>query len=467
MRRLTRVERRSRFATIRAGLIAGIVAFVLFGTSGVAFALWSANTALTSTASTATVTVSQALASGSTLAKTYTSSDLIGVGVVTVTNTGTRSGNYSLVVAGTSSSSTFPAAIGVVIGEGTCTTSSTLTSTASGTMAAAVTKTGALAAGASIALCVRTSITAANVTANSGASLAGTTATSISVGTWSASAATSIAFTQSIAAAAAVDRTGWFWIKTSQTPTQCIYPQYNAENGRPLWQNTCGTAANVGNNELVRFVAATGGYYTMVSKANSSYWWSAPSAAAGQEVQVSNTTTDLGKWLPIVNSDGTTSFSIKSAPTLCLSLTGTTPAAGAFLQLATCSTTAANQKFLVALYEVVVPPAAALACTGDSGGYNVTFSWPELTGYQSSVVYRVKLNGTILAAPVNNSGGAYGGGNGWDTKVRFGSGGSAAALYGTGSKAILVEQSVLDGPWTTTGTGTLNIANSVPFMTCG
>jgi len=460
MRRLTRVERRRRFSTIRAGLIAGIAAFVLFGTSGVAFALWSASAALSTTASTATVTVSQAL-SGSTLAKTYTSTDLIGVGVVTVTNTGTRSGSYSLAVSGTSTSSTFRAAVGLVIGEGTCTTTSTLTSTASGTMAAAVTKTGTLAAGASIALCVRTSISAANVTANSGASLAATAATSITVGTWSANAATSIAFAQSIAAAAPVDRTGWFWIKTSQTPTQCVYPRWSADNGNPLWQGACGTAASYGYLELVRFVAATNGYYTISSRASSTTWWSAPSAAAGQPVQVSNTTTDLGKWLPIVNSDGTTSFSIKSAPTLCLSINGATPAADEFLQLATCSSTSARQKFMVQLLEVVVPPSTALTCVNDGGGYNATYSWPALTGYQSSVVYRVKLNGTVLAES------AYGGGTGWDTNVRFQGGAAAAGTYGTGSKSILVEQSVLDGPWTTTGTGTLNISSSVPFMTCG
>jgi len=461
MRRLTRVERRRRFSTIRAGLIAGLAAFLLFGTSGVAFALWSANATLTSTASTATVTVSQALGGGATLARTYTSSDLIGVGVVTVTNTGTRSGNYSLAIGGTSTSTSFPAAISVVIGEGTCTTTSALTSTANGTMAAAVTKTGTLAAGASIALCVRTSITAANVTANSGASLAGTATTSITVGTWSANAATSIAFTQSIATAAPVDRTGWFWIKTAQTPTQCIYPRWSADSGNPLWQGACGTAANYGYLELVRFVSAGNGYYTISSRASATTWWSAPSAAAGQPVQVTDTTTDLGKWLPTVNSDGTTSFSIKSAPTLCLTIAGATPATGEFLQLATCNTASARQKFQVQLLEVVVPPSTALSCAGDAGGYNVTYSWPQLTGYQGSVVYRVKLNGTLLAAS------AYGGGNGWDTNVRFQGGAAAAGTYGTGAKTILVEQSVLDGPWTTTGTGTLNIANSVPFMTCG
>lgn len=449
MRRLTRVERRRRFSTIRAGLIAGLAAFLLFGTSGVAFALWSANANLTSTASTATVTVSQALGSGATLARTYTSSDLVGVGVVTVTNTGTRSGTYSLAIGGTSTSTSFPAAISVVIGEGTCTTTSALTSTANGTMAAAVTKTGTLAAGASIALCVRTSITAANVTANSGASLAGTAVTSITVGTWSASAATSIAFTQSIAAP-----TGFQSVEGNRykifNNSICIastwsYDQISrgAVAGGDCNNDQTSNWRLIDDPSGAKYVARA--YNTGTAPSNR---WNATSANAVNLAAASDTT--FQRWNITARPDGQYQFQNVQHANRCLEV-----ASSGTVSLATCNTATAGQGFTFEVVGNSSPSPVTLTCGGNGTNY-IYYSWPVLEGYQAEVTYKVYVNGIFVKDHTN----------GYSTSVQFNPTEVPVATYGSGVKTVQVRQSVAGAPYTVTGTGSITIGATTNNLSC-
>ena len=447
-RRLTRVETRRRLSNLRVAIIAGLVAFMLLGTSGVAYALWSASASLTSTAGTATVTVSQAL-SASTLAKTYTSSDLIAVGVVTVTNTGTRSGTYSLAVAGTSTSTAFRSAINVVVGTGTCSTTSTLAGTVTGTMAATVTKTGTLAAGASVALCVRTSISAANVAANPGVSLAGTATTSISVGTWNANAATSIAFTQSIAAP-----TGFQSFEGNR------YKIFNQgicmnSNWEPYNVLTRGGAAGgscdndqTSNWRLLddpsgaKFVARA--FNTSTAPSNR---WNATSATA---VNLAATAaTNAQRWMITVRPDSTYQF-LNVQQNKCLSVS-----TGNAVSLETCAPASAAQGFTFTIVANASPAPVTLTCGGNGSNY-IYYSWPILDGYQAEVTYKVYVNGIFVKDHTN----------GYSTSVQFSPAEVPVATYGSGVKTVEVRQSVAGAAYTVTGTGSINIAASTNYLTC-
>jgi hypothetical protein len=127
------------------------------------------------------------------------------------------------------------------------------------------------------------------------------------------------------------------------------------------------------------------------------------------------------------------------------------------LQLQGCTAGSASQKFTLTMYNVATPPTVTLTCSAD--GYNAYYSWPAPTGYENDVVYRVYIN-NILVNPHSR-------GSGWDPTVQFGNGSITTAIYGSGSKPVLVQQNVNNAGWTTTGTGTIVIANSAPFLLCG
>jgi len=421
---------------------------MLLGTSGVAYALWSASAALNATAGTATVTVGQAL-TGSTLAKTYTSSDLIAVGVVTVTNTGTRSGSYSMSIGGTSTSTAFRSAIGVVVGTATtCSTTGTITNQTTGTMAAAVTKTGTLAAGASAVWCVRTNISAANVSANPGVSLAGTATTSITVGTWSASA-TSIAFTQSIAAP-----TGYQSIEGNR------YKIYNQgvcmnSNWTPFDTLTRGAAAGgscendqTSNWRLLddpsgaKFVARA--FNTSTAPTNR---WNATSATA---VNLATTAaTDAQRWMITARPDGTYQF-LNVAQAKCLSVTSAN-----VVSLQACNTSSALQSFTFEVAANSAPAPVTLTCGGNGSNY-IYYSWPVLDGYQAEVTYKVYVNNIFVKDHTN----------GYSTSVQFNPTEVPIATFGTGVKTVEVRQSVAGAAYTVTGTGSISIAASSNNLSC-
>jgi hypothetical protein len=444
---------RTRFAAI----IAATTALVLGG-STVAFALWSANGSVSSTATAATVSVNHAL-SGSTLAQTYSDSSLVAVGVVTVTNSSSRAGTYSVALSSTSSSSTLRAAVAVEIGTAaTCTTTATFTSVTTGTMAATVTATGSIAAGASVPLCVRTSMTSGGVNANSSTTLAATVATSVNVGTWTATASPAITFAQSVAAPTqTVDTGAWYWFISTINTSLCAEGlNYGSGSGTAVIQGNCSAPTGSDANELFRFVPTTGGYYRIIVK-NATSLGLGTTSGNNKDVFLSSGTGSLIEWGVVFNSDSTITLQSRSNTSRCLTIPGSSSSSGVQLQVSNCVAGSSSQRFTLTTFNTATPPATSLTCSAD--GYNAYYSWPQLTGYQNEVVYRVYIGGILDTT--------HSRGTGWDTTVQFGNGGVTTAAYGAGSKTVLVQQSVAGGAWTDVGTGTIVIASSAPFLQCG
>jgi hypothetical protein len=438
-------------------ILAATTALILGG-STVAFALWSANGSVSSTATAATVSVSHAL-TGSTLTQTYSASNLVAVGVVTVTNSSSRAGTYSVALSSTSSSSTLRAAVAVEIGTAaSCTTSATLSSATTGTMAATVTATGSIAAGASVPLCVRTTMTSGGVSANASATLSATIASSVTVGTWSATASPAITFTQTVAAPTqTVDTGAWYWFISTINTSLCAEGlNYGSGDGTALVQGNCSAPNGSDANELFRFVPTTGGYYRIIVK-NAQSLGIGTTAGNNKDAFLASGTGSLIEWGVVFNSDSTITLQSRNNTGRCLTIPGSSSAAGVQLQVSNCSTGSASQKFTLTTFNTATPPPAALTCSAD--GYNAYYSWPQLTGYQNEVVYRVYIGGILDTT--------HSRGTGWDTTIQFGNGGVTTAAYGSGSKTVLVQQSVAGGAWSNVGTGTIVIAASAPYLQCG
>ncbi len=444
-----------RRPTLFTAAVMATAALILGGSSS-AFALWTASASVSSTATAATVSVGHAL-SASTLARTYTGTDLIGVGVVTVTNSSTRAGTYSLVVSSTSGSSTLRAAVAVEVGTAaSCTTTATLASAVTGTMASGVTATGSLAAGASVALCVRTSMTAGGVSANSSATLTATIATSVTVGTWSATASPALSFAQSVSAPTqTVDQGAWYWIMSTLNSSQCAEDRFSSTtSGSPLVQNPCTAPTGSDANELFRFVLQPSGSYRIINKA-------APALAMtttngnNRPVTLTSGTGSLVEWSVTFNADSTITLT-STGSTRCLNIPGSSTTAGLQWETANCATSAA-QKFTLTMFNTATPVAISLSCSAD--GFNAYYSWPQLVGYETEVVYRTFIGG-ILVSPQSR-------GTGWDPTVQFSFSTVTTTAYGAGSKTVLVEQSLNGGPWTTVGSRPLIISASTPYLTCG
>src|SRR5690606_5260286 len=123
----------------RTALTAGLVVLLTAVVPGSSWAAWTAGDSATSTARAASVGITQQL-SGSTLDTFgYSASTTRAVGTVTITNTSTREGDYTLTVTGTAAPGTpdaaaFLGAVAVEIGtSGDCTPLATLGGPASGT----------------------------------------------------------------------------------------------------------------------------------------------------------------------------------------------------------------------------------------------------------------------------------------------------------------------------------------------
>lgn len=459
--RASRLSRRSRLA-----VFAGLTTLLVLAGATASYALWTASAGFATSAAGATVGVSHAL-TGSTLAVTYNGTTRTAVGVVTVTNSSSRAGTYSLGISATSASSPLRSAVVVEVGStASCTATATLDGAVTGTFAATVTKTAAIAANTSVALCVRTSISAANVTANPSTSLAATVATSVAVGTWSAVATPAITFTQSVAAATqTVDSAAWYWLRSTINTTLCAEGLNSGSGtGTAVVQGTCTAPTGSDAAELFRFVPTTGGFYRIVYKnaptlalaSNGSFSGGGNGGGTFRDAFLTSTSSDLAEWQVQFNADSTVTLLLRNNTTRCLTIPNGSSTAGVQLQLQGCVGDA-TQKFTLTMFKVATPAPVALTCNAD--GYNAYYTWPAPTGYETEVVYRVYIN-NILVSPHSR-------GTGWDPTVQLSNGTITTATYGSGSKPVLVQQNVNNAGWTTTGTGTLVIANAAPFLLCG
>lgn len=453
----TPITRRARIA-----LTAGLTTLIVLAGTTTSFALWTATASLGSTSSAATVGVSHAL-TGSTLGVTYSSQvpTTTAVGVITVTNSSSRAGTYSLALSSTSASATLRSAVNVEIGTAAaCTNSAVLTNVTSGTFAATVTKTAAIAANTAVALCVRTSMTAASIDANPSASLAATAASSVAIGSWSATAAPAITFTQSTAAAPVVqtlNTSAWYQIKNDDG-ARCVEGlDYGNTTGSSVVTSMCAvqSAFSSNANEYWRFTATDSGYYRIIYRHAPTLVLGSIAASSGSGVVVSSASTNNQQWLPVSNTDGTFTFKLRASPTLCLQHQGNN-GSNKPVSVATCVTGQLTQRFMVTMYNTVQPAPITLTCDA-TGGFNANYSWPQLAGYQSEVVYRVLLNNVVDTV--------HTGGTGSYTVAQFDWTPTTAA-YPVGTYALEVQQSVASGAWTRVGTAVLRVSATNPRLSC-
>ncbi len=163
------MTRRSR----RTAIIAGITVFLTLVGGGGAVAYWSAQAQLHATTGVAMTGLVQT-APTAPLTVTYSASTLKAAGPVTIQNTGSRSAGYALSLWSTSTTNAgLPGAISVAVAPvantGACTAAASLSSPQTGT-ASSFTATGTVAAGASVVLCVQTSMASGDITTYGGAS---------------------------------------------------------------------------------------------------------------------------------------------------------------------------------------------------------------------------------------------------------------------------------------------------------
>lgn len=432
----------------RLALLAGVTTLLVLAGATTAYGVWSTSATLNSTAVTATVGVTHAL-SGSTLAVTYNGTTTAAVGVVTVTNTGSRDGTYSLAISATSSSTSLRSAVAVTVGTAAvCTTTATLTAPSTGTFAATLTTTGAIAAGASIALCVRTSMTAANVSANPSTSLAASIATGITVGTWTAAASPAITFAQSVAAPVV---TSFASVEANR------YKIYNANVCvSSTWSFDVFARGAVCENDQTSnwrlLDDASGAKYVSraynTSTAPSNRWNAASSTAT---TLAATATTAAQRWFVTARADGLYQFQSAQYPTQCLSVASNNAAV-----LAACNASSAAQGYTFELVADAAPAPVTLSCGGNGTNW-IYYSWPVLAGYQAEVTYKVYVDGVFYA---NHTDGYY-------TTEQFKWEFPGVLAFGAGSHAIQVRQSVAGGAYTVTGNGTLVMAAGTNNMTCG
>ena len=432
----------------RLALAAGLTTLLLLAGATSAAAVWSTTATLASTARTATVAVGHAL-SASTLAVTYNGTTTVATGVVTVTNSGSRDGSYSVVISATSASSSLRSAVSVEVGTAaSCSATATLGSPTTGSFAAALTKAGPIAAGASVALCIRTSMTSANITANPSTSLAATVATGITSGTWSATASPALTFGQAVAAP----------VVTSFASVEGN--RYRIFNGSvcmsTTWDFTIIARGAVCENEQTSnwrlLDDASGAKYVArafnTATAPSNRW----NAASSTTTSLATAATSAAqRWFITARADGLYQFQSAQYPAQCLSA----PASGAAV-LAPCNAASAAQGFSFQLVADAAPAPVTLGCGGNNTNW-IYYSWPVLAGYQAEVTYKLYVDNVFV---MNHT-------NGYDTKAQLYWVDGTLSSFGAGTHAVQVRQSVAGAAYTVTGNGTLVIAAGSNNLTCG
>jgi len=164
---------------------------VALGSAGVTYALWSSQASASSSVQAGTVGV--AITGGESLTLTYNSTALVKSGSLAIANTGSVAAAYSTAVTlapGYSAGLASAVQVAVWPSPGTCAATAP-SSAVTGTWASVPAISGTLAAGTSATWCVRTSVTAPQVTANPNALVASTFTTTATLGSWVATASTS------------------------------------------------------------------------------------------------------------------------------------------------------------------------------------------------------------------------------------------------------------------------------------
>lgn len=434
---------------LRRGLLAGAVVFLSLVGTGTATALWSSQVSLDPfTAAAATVGVTQSVGGG--LDHSYTASALAAAQAVVVTNTGNREAAYSVTVSATSASDLrthVTARLAVVANSAACTPSATLVSPVTGTLNSAVTLSSApaaLAAGASVTVCVQTVM--ATVATHGGKSLTGAvvsgTVASLQVG-WHATTSTAT-FQQNASTPSPFSESGArYGISNSGL---CVGRQWNDE---VLVHNfSCGHAQLT---EWLIHPQANGLYRIELAwnlpNQPDQFWTS--TSSTGNIVHAGDNAGPTQSWEISERPDGT--YRIKSQQHNACAVVSNTwhnEASSWIIRLAPCNDADVKQGFAIEMIADPTPPIETLQCTGNGTNY-IDFGWTPLAGYQHVTVYKVYVNDIFAMDHVNGH---------W-THAQFytGSGHLNPAVYGTGLLPIRVEQSVHGGIWTEAANGFVRI----------
>lgn len=466
---------------LRRGFLAGAVVFLTLIGTGTAAALWSTQESVDPfTADAATVGVSHTVGAG--LTHTYTSTALTAAQSVVVTNTGNREAAFSVAVSAASASdlrSHVTARLAVVANAAACTPSATLSSPTTGLVSSPVTLTsaaGALAAGASVTVCVQTAMSA--VVGHGGKSLNGTvvSATTASAQSGWAASTTAVAFAQTVASGGTpmeLDGNARYWIRNALNDDYCVWVWWGetANNGR-LQQNDSCNSETSGHwtgfrNELWRFYDAGDGFVRIENQLESARNVGVTTASAGELVRAQSATGATKQWAILDNGDGTANIQSRANPLLCAAITGSAldsnpghAETAGYLELVACNSASPNQRFLIDMFEIIIPPPFNLntTCNVNNSGNFMSYHWPKLAGYETDTLYRILLDGNVLAPsgyqpnPINN----------WATQLQFSPNATLnafGATHGFGAKNLTVQLSVLGGPWTDTATGSFVYAS--------
>lgn len=486
----------------RAAIVALAVAALLCGGATGAAAVWTVQAQSSSSASTASLGLAQTWLSGSSLDHTYSLTATAAAGAVTLTNTGSRAGTASVTVTASSGPAALRSAVAVEVGiAATCSATASFTSSTTGTLDSGVTFSTSLAAGASVTVCARTSMTSVGIVANASSTVSASVAAALQMGTWTASAPPT-AFSQTVLLSpATVDPTGWYWLWTALDATRCIEALNPAQ---PSMQSCADLGPATETTELWQFATTTAGAFTVVSKSDPSTAWAFSTEKAGQALKLDDKTRKIAEFSFIALADGYVQLALDDAPGLCLQVTTTSRVAGSLLHLATCDSSVTAQKFgLQRHVEVisavrsagpsdssksaavpaseptpepmpapqptaeptaeltaeptVVDTASSFACVATSAN-GVSFSWTNPAAAPSNVSYRVFIDGTTT--PLSR------GGTLAEPAVHLAAADLAPSLA-DGSHTVEVQHSIDDGPWATTGIGALRSEAATPRLVCG
>jgi hypothetical protein len=178
----------------RTALAIGLAAFLSLAGTGVASAMWNVAAApVTGSATAGTLTMAQT--GSAALAKTYTSSNLVGFAPITVTNTGSVPNTFTLRVAAATGNNLANA---ITLSGWSVATAASCTATPPGgstvltgpSLTAGITFSGAqLAAGASVFYCIKTSVQASQ-TATAGTPATVNVILSSAIGNWASNSTT-------------------------------------------------------------------------------------------------------------------------------------------------------------------------------------------------------------------------------------------------------------------------------------
>lgn len=394
-------------ATKRLGLIAaGTALLMLIGGTG-AFAYWFASSQLAVSGSSATVGIEQVVHpagdSQTPLAATYSASALTAAGAVSITNTGSREAVYSLALqAASATEPSLPGAIIVAVApvanEAMCTPDAALSDPVTGALSAesAVTATGEAAAGATVILCVQTSISAATAAEHQGEELSITLQSLMEYAPYDAwrLGAPAVTFSQSLAAELPSGPAAF-------VPDESARYHALHEGIRICRMNANGTIALARNQGCSDWESEW--RLTRAESGSLRIWWSNNNNPDDQSLRLwtavppgdspltaaDSTNSDAQRWFITESAEG---MHIESAqyPGFCATIGAGlwNPPQNPFkVILAACDDLAPSQLFDFAMIGNPHPATQTPVCTG-SPGFFLNLAFSDNAPYQGETVYR-------------------------------------------------------------------------------